>query len=67
MSDVMDDIFVERVHGSGHYVLSALVSDGYDSFRHSMQFYFYDWDEIDAMKVAYVSYLKSNNMNICLD
>ena len=67
MVNVMDDIFVERVHGSGHYVLSALVSDGYDSFRHSLQFYFYDWDEIDDMKAAYVTYLKSNNLTICVD
>lgn len=67
MSDVMDDIFVERVHGSGHYVLSALVSDGCDSFRHSLQFYFYEWDEIDEMKAAYVRYLKSNCLTICED
>jgi hypothetical protein len=64
MNHVMDDIFVEKIHGSGHYVLSAIVNDGANSFRHSMQFYFYDWDEIDEMKLAYLGYLESNNLVI---
>jgi len=64
MNDLFEDIFVEKVDGSGHYVLSAIVNDGADSFRHSMQFYFYDWDEIDEMKVAYLSYLETNNLVI---
>ena len=64
MNHVMDDIFVEKIDGSGHYVLSAIVNDGVDSFRHSLQFYFYDWDEIDEMKVAYLRYLDSNNLVI---
>ena len=67
MVDVMDEISVTKIDGSGHYVLSAFVKDGADCFLHSLQFYFYDWDEIDEMKAAYLQHLEQANLCIQVD
>lgn len=71
MSDIMDEISVEKIHGSGHYVLSAFVEDiggvYSEPYLHSLQFYFYDWDEIDEMKSAYLQYMESNNMALWVE
>lgn len=64
MSLVDDHIFVERVQHSGHYILSACVTDRLCdfSFSHSMQFYFYDGDEIDDMKQIFINDMETKGL-----
>lgn len=64
MSMVDDHIFVERHPVSGHYILSAFVTDRIDdvAFSHSLQFYFYDGDEIDVMKEIFVSDMEKKGL-----
>ena len=61
MTMVESNLTVERIAHSGHYVISAFVVDEWDNeFLHSISFYFYDADEIDLMKEAYMYSLVEN-------
>lgn len=66
---VDDHIFVERHSPTGHYILSAFVTDQFDdfTFSHSIQFYFYDESEIDFMKQVFMDDLKKKGLVLSRD